>query len=83
MIIIAASLYLPEHISTVANRAFYYYSGDNHESTPRVVTGSGRGAANAEPALMNADGSRLHFMKVPEVAGDVYAPPKVVVEDEL
>ncbi|KAF2840438.1 hypothetical protein M501DRAFT_903925, partial [Patellaria atrata CBS 101060] len=28
MIIIATSLYLPEHISTIARRAFYYYAGD-------------------------------------------------------
>ncbi|KAI9789885.1 MAG: hypothetical protein M1835_001352 [Candelina submexicana] len=28
MIIIAASLYLPEHIATIANRAWFYYAGD-------------------------------------------------------
>ena len=28
MIIIAASLYLPEHIATMWNRAWFYYAGD-------------------------------------------------------
>lgn len=27
MVLIAAALYLPEHIATVSHRAFYYYSG--------------------------------------------------------
>ena len=29
MIIIAASLYLPEHIATVLSRAWFYYAGDD------------------------------------------------------
>ena len=29
MIIIAASLYLPQHITTVASRAWFYYAGDD------------------------------------------------------
>lgn len=29
MILIAASLYLPEHIATVFRRAFFYYYGDD------------------------------------------------------
>ena len=28
MILIAASLYLPEHVSEVTRRAFYYYAGE-------------------------------------------------------
>lgn len=28
MVLIATSLYLPEHVSTIAKRAFYYYAGD-------------------------------------------------------
>jgi len=28
MIIIAASLYLPEHITTMLSRAWFYYAGD-------------------------------------------------------
>lgn len=33
MIIIAASLYLPEHITTVASRAWFYYAGDETAGT--------------------------------------------------
>ena len=33
MIIIATSLYLPSHISTMASRAFYYYAGEPLESS--------------------------------------------------
>ena len=29
MIIIAASLYLPEHITTMLSRAWFYYAGDD------------------------------------------------------
>ena len=37
MIIIAASLYLPEHIATVASRAWFYYAGDDLAPTaPRA-----------------------------------------------
>lgn len=34
MIIIAASLYLPEHVATIANRVFYYWAGDDAYYTP-------------------------------------------------
>ena len=33
MIIIATSLYLPSHISTMASRAFYYYAGEPLEGS--------------------------------------------------
>ena len=32
MIMIAACLYLPEHITTVASRAWFYYAGDETAS---------------------------------------------------
>ena len=32
MLVIAASLYLPEHIATMAGRAFYYWSGKTKSS---------------------------------------------------
>ena len=40
MIIIAASLYLPEHILTISHRAFYYYSGASHPDSPNAAAGS-------------------------------------------
>ena len=33
MIIIAASLYLPEHISTIMRRAWFYWAGDEAIAT--------------------------------------------------
>lgn len=41
MIIIAASLYLPEHIATVLNRAWFYYAGDEAAHVPAGGTGPG------------------------------------------
>ncbi|KAF1990098.1 hypothetical protein K402DRAFT_390407 [Aulographum hederae CBS 113979] len=39
LIIIASSLYLPEHLSKLASRAFYYYAGgpeDTHNTPPTM-----------------------------------------------
>jgi hypothetical protein len=36
MIIIAASLYLPEHISTIMRRASFYWAGDEAAVTQRA-----------------------------------------------
>ncbi|KAJ9666099.1 hypothetical protein H2201_003777 [Coniosporium apollinis] len=38
MILIAASLYLPEHIAQLANRAFYYYAGDESGQQQSVLS---------------------------------------------
>ncbi len=42
MIIVAASLYLPEHVMKMANRAWFYYAGD--EAAAGVGTRAGPGA---------------------------------------
>ena len=39
MIIIAASLYLPEHIATVLSRAWFYYAGDDTAHPPVGASG--------------------------------------------
>lgn len=47
MIIIAASLYLPEHIVNMWNRAWFYYAGDDTAlaaGKPGVVEINGGGA---------------------------------------
>ncbi|KAK8247165.1 hypothetical protein HDK64DRAFT_62682 [Phyllosticta capitalensis] len=49
MIVIAASLYLPEHISFLADRALYYLSGD-HPSSAAAHLASTAAAAAAESA---------------------------------
>lgn len=46
MIIIAASLYLPEHIATMVARAWFYYAGDE----------GGAGAAVGRPGGGIAEG---------------------------
>ncbi|KAG8532063.1 uncharacterized protein KY384_003700 [Bacidia gigantensis] len=53
MIIIAASLYLPEHVTTVFRRAWFYYAGDDAAAARR---GSATGApvASTAPAAVEA-----------------------------
>ena len=43
MIIIAASLYLPEHIYFVATRAWFYWAGEEGQSPVAVVGGGSEG----------------------------------------
>ena len=43
MIIIAASLYLPEHIMTMLSRAWFYYAGDDTVAA-RGASGTSNGA---------------------------------------
>jgi uncharacterized membrane protein len=38
MILIAASLYLPQHIAFLTSRAWFYYTGDSNESVAAIVT---------------------------------------------
>ena len=42
MIIIAASLYLPEHVANIASRAWFYYAGDE-TATASSKTSIGKG----------------------------------------
>jgi hypothetical protein len=37
MIIIAMTLYLPQHIAFLTNRAWFYYNGDESAKTAAVV----------------------------------------------
>ncbi|OCL01761.1 hypothetical protein AOQ84DRAFT_328514 [Glonium stellatum] len=48
MIIIAASLYLPEHVAGIANRAFYYWAGDDAND----VTASGKALRAAATSVV-------------------------------
>lgn len=53
MILIAASLYLPHHVSFLTKRAWFYYHGDEHETattamkTASAVSGSLASAVTA------------------------------------
>jgi len=40
LLIIAASLYLPEHLLTIANRMFYYFSGDDSSLPDATAAGA-------------------------------------------
>lgn len=44
MVIIAASLYLPEHITTMLSRAWFYYAGDE-----TAAAGLGSGSTQQPP----------------------------------
>ncbi|KAM0796732.1 hypothetical protein BDR22DRAFT_892866 [Usnea florida] len=48
MVIIAASLYLPEHVMKMASRAWFYYAGDETAVGLGTRSGSGAGAAGAK-----------------------------------
>jgi hypothetical protein len=41
MVLIAACLYLPQHISFVTNRAWFYYHGEDPTAAKLVPTGAG------------------------------------------
>jgi len=56
MIIIAASLYLPEHITTVASRAWFYYAGD--ETAGMTAVGSGMGSQRVGTEANQRTGSQ-------------------------
>jgi len=51
MIIIAASLYLPDYISMIINRTFYYYAGD--EQSYSQSHGDNVQAGEQQPILEN------------------------------
>ncbi|KAI9826246.1 MAG: hypothetical protein M1819_007414 [Sarea resinae] len=52
MVIIAISLYLPGHINTVANRAWFYYAGDD-SSKPQMQAVDGLMTAVAANASLD------------------------------
>lgn len=57
MIIIAASLYLPEHVTMMAKRAWFYYAGDETVTmTGTSGTGDTVGSAAAAAAVVVLEG---------------------------
>lgn len=58
LFIIAASLYLPEHMTIIANRMFYYWFGDEEsgsKSVQQVLTSSSRLIGDAATSLFGKD----------------------------
>ena len=62
MIIIAVSLYLPEHITTIFTRAWFYYAGEDNATTA-AVKGAGLQGGVA------STGSRLPNQEVIDMLG--------------
>lgn len=52
MIVIAASLYLPEHVATMLSRAWFYYAGEEN-----AVLAPGQGAV--APAGVGRGGGKM------------------------
>jgi hypothetical protein len=50
LLIIAACLYLPEHLITIANRMFYYFSG-NEETIAQTAQKAGQQFMDSNPAF--------------------------------
>jgi len=57
MVLIAASLYLPEHIVTISHRAFYYYSGRG--TPPSKASAISAAAAAAAAAALTTSAQVL------------------------
>ncbi|KAF2463626.1 uncharacterized protein BDR25DRAFT_347117 [Lindgomyces ingoldianus] len=68
LLIIAASLYLPEHVQTIANRMFYYWFGDEDslngasKAAQQVLTTSSKVIRDAATSFLGKDA--LHHQRV-------------------
>jgi len=66
LLIIAASLYLPEHLSIIANRLAYYFSGNENSLASKAPKGHGRSPNPGVPgsaALGGLAGNGRGFME--------------------
>lgn len=73
MIIVAASLYLPEHVMKMASRAWFYYAGDETVAGAgtRAGSGAGAGAAVAKYADSGKAGGRMDGQDVLNMLGSL------------
>jgi hypothetical protein len=56
LLIIAASLYLPDHLTVIANRLFYYFSG-NEETLAASAQKAGQQFMDSNPAFFAHEGA--------------------------
>lgn len=63
LLIIAASLYLPEHLSIIASRIFYYYSGNENAHASLANKGLSDPAAHARAHGAGLAGNGRGFME--------------------
>ena len=73
MIIVAASLYLPEHVMKMASRAWFYYAGDETAASggTRAGSGAGAGAAGAGQGDLGNTGGRTSGQDVLNMLGSL------------
>lgn len=75
MIIVAASLYLPEHVMKMASRAWFYYAGDETAAGAGVGTGtragSGAGAAGVRQGDSGKAGGEIDGQDVLNMLGSL------------
>jgi hypothetical protein len=57
MILIAASLYLPQHIAFLTSRAWFYYHGD--ETTKAVVDTAAAATAQSTVSMLRDEGLKF------------------------
>lgn len=71
MIIVAASLYLPEHVMKMASRAWFYYAGDETAAGVGTRAGSGAGAAGARQGDLGKSAGRMDGQDVLNMLGSL------------
>ena len=69
MIVVATSLYLPEHVMKMASRAWFYYAGD--ETAAGVGTRAGSGAGGARQGDLGKVGGRTDGQDVLNMLGSL------------
>lgn len=72
MIIIAASLYLPGHITTMISRAWFYWAGDEtvgRNAGVDIGAGAGTGAMSSRPKPVPVPGGRMDGQDVIDMLG--------------
>lgn len=71
MIIVAASLYLPEHVMKMASRAWFYYAGDETATGAGTRVGSGAGVAGARQDDSGKAGGKMDGQDVLNMLGSL------------
>lgn len=79
MVVIAASLYLPEHISFITRRAFYYFDGDADQASV-AATAARESAQSVYQTAIKSAASALSSA-APDAVKDAVETVKSVVSD--
>ncbi|CAF9915526.1 MAG: hypothetical protein ALECFALPRED_010236 [Alectoria fallacina] len=69
LIIVAASLYLPEHVMKMASRAWFYYAGDETAVGGGTRAGSGLDVARPRQGDMGKTGGKMEGQDVLKMLG--------------